>query len=90
MIGCTEWLFFHIWRPDPTTKLSCPGVKIPNTVLYREGQPHVWYSTGPSGLTRKGKDYISNDTVLNIFKESPDSVTLVLRSLTHQKPGMNC
>jgi hypothetical protein len=23
----TEWLFFHLWKKNPETNTSCPGVK---------------------------------------------------------------
>jgi hypothetical protein len=32
---CTEWLFFHLWKRNPETKQSCPGVIIPETIIYR-------------------------------------------------------
>lgn len=31
----TEWLLFHLWKNNPETGQSCPGVIIPDTIIYR-------------------------------------------------------
>lgn len=31
----TEWLFFHLWKKNPETGNSCPGVFIADTIIYR-------------------------------------------------------
>ena len=31
----TEWLLFHLWKPNPETGLTCPGIFIPDTIIYR-------------------------------------------------------
>ena len=31
----TEWLFFHLWKKNPETGISCPGVFLADTVIYR-------------------------------------------------------
>jgi len=29
----TEWLFFHLWKKNPETGYSCPGVFIADTIV---------------------------------------------------------
>ncbi len=41
----TEWLFFHLWKKNPETQNSCPGVFIADTIIYRWAQPYFWYFT---------------------------------------------
>lgn len=31
----TEWLFFHLWKKNPDTNSSCPGVFVADTIIYR-------------------------------------------------------
>ena len=31
----TEWLFFHLWKKNPDTNTSCPGVFLADTLIYR-------------------------------------------------------
>ena len=31
----TEWLFFHLWKKNPETNSSCPGIYLTDTVIYR-------------------------------------------------------
>jgi hypothetical protein len=31
----TEWLLFHLWKSNPETGKSCPGIIIPETIIYR-------------------------------------------------------
>ena len=33
--ACTEWLFFHLWKNNPETNRPCPGIIIPDTLIYR-------------------------------------------------------
>ena len=64
----TEWLFFHLWKKDPTTHLSCPNIYIPETILYRWGQPQFWYSTARDGtIIRRLKEKITLPNIETIF-----------------------
>jgi len=64
----TDWLFFHLWKKDPTTHLSCPNIYIPETILYRWGQPHFWYSTARDGtIIRRLKEKIALPNIETIF-----------------------
>ena len=43
----TEWLLFHLWKNNPETGQSCPGIIIPDTVIYRyqyylDGLNHIF------------------------------------------------
>lgn len=31
----TEWLFYHMWKNNPDTLKSCPGIIIMDTIIYR-------------------------------------------------------
>lgn len=57
----TEWMYFHIWKRDPETNTSCPGILIPSTVFYRWNKPHVWYQMNKTGskIIRQKKHLIS-------------------------------
>lgn len=41
--SCTEWLFYHLWKKNQETNLSCPGIFILDTIIYRWSKPHFWY-----------------------------------------------
>ena len=45
----TEWLFFHLWKKNPDTNSSCPGVFVADTIIYRWAQPYFWYFTAKDG-----------------------------------------
>lgn len=32
----TEWLFFHLWKKNPETGYSCPGVFIADTIVIKK------------------------------------------------------
>jgi len=40
--GCTEWLFFHLWKPNSETNSTCPGIFIIDTIIYKWSKPHFW------------------------------------------------
>jgi hypothetical protein len=64
----TEWLFFHLWKRNPETGKSCPGIIIPDTIIYRWAQPYFWYySTNDGQINRKTKDRINIDNIHNVF-----------------------
>lgn len=58
----TEWLFFHLWKNNPETKTSCPGVFVAETLIYRWAKPYFWYFTNQDGMIiRKTKERINLD-----------------------------
>ena len=83
----TEWLLFHLWKSNPDTGQSCPGVIIPDTIIYRFwvnfrwAQPYFWYYTSNDGkIVRKTKDRISIDNISSTFNQNLVAET--------QLPGM--
>ena len=64
----TEWLFFHLWKKDPETAFSCPGLYIAETILFRWAQPYFWYYTSKDGtLVRKTKEKVLLQHVAESF-----------------------
>lgn len=65
--GYTEWLLFHLWKPNESTNMSCPNISIPDTIIYRWAKPFFWYFTTAQGeLLRKSKSRVTHK---NIFQE---------------------
>ena len=70
----TEWLFYHLWKKNPTTKTSCPSILIPDTVIFRWASPLFWYFTTNQGtIARKGKDKIFAKEIHKILKKGKQS-----------------
>ena len=75
----TEWLYFHLWKRNPETGSSCPGVIIPDTIIFRYyiyvrwAQPYFWYYTTSDGqINRKTKDKIQIDYLFEVFSNGQD------------------
>ena len=63
--GYTEWLLFHVWQKNKFTSCSCPGLLIPETIIYRLSKPFFWYFTDQNGeIMRKGKNQVNHKTIL--------------------------
>ncbi|EGR31604.1 mitochondrial processing peptidase beta, putative [Ichthyophthirius multifiliis] len=78
----TEWLYFHLWKKNPETQSSCPGVFIPDTVIYRWAQPYYWYFTNRNGqLIRKTKERIENQ---HLKEEVPALIFKLWKNITPQ------
>jgi hypothetical protein len=75
----TEWLFFHLWKENNSTQSSCPGILIPDTIIYRWAKPHFYYYTGKDGrLIRNTKERIDNILIDDNFtKRVPKKSGLV-------------
>ncbi|CAD8090679.1 unnamed protein product [Paramecium sonneborni] len=77
----TEWLFFHLWKKNPDTNSSCPGVFVADTIIYRWAQPYFWYFTAKDGqILRKTKERIFVEQIEEIFQKSGDISALYLQS----------
>lgn len=86
----TEWLFFHLWKKNPDMEISCPGVFVVDTVIYRWAQPYFWYCTNTDGeITRKTKDRILIDNVYNVFVNNPDCEVISLYLTSKDKTVQN-
>jgi len=57
--SCTEWLFYHLWKKNKETNLSCPGIFILDTIIYRWSKPNFWYLN--SCIINKGILQISKE-----------------------------
>ena len=63
-----EWLFFHLWKKNPMTLKHCPGINIPDTILYRWSQPKYWYRTSQDGeIQRFTKEKITAQKIEENF-----------------------
>ncbi|CAD8093899.1 unnamed protein product [Paramecium primaurelia] len=77
----TEWLFFHLWKKNPDTNSSCPGVFVADTIIYRWAQPYFWYFTAKDGqILRKTKERIFVEQIEEIFQKTGDISALYLQS----------
>ena len=57
------WLFEHAWQPHPDTNERL-RLHVPDTVIYRDGQPVLWVFTTKEGeLKRKGSDKLKTPLV---------------------------
>ena len=80
LLNSTEWLFFHLWKKNPETGLSCPGVNIPNTIFFRWAQPDFFYVNTEQGeLDRYTRDTIQIDDVIKCFSDSflPNGISVL-------------
>lgn len=83
----TEWLFYHIWKKNPRTKASCPGILVPHTIIFRWGSPLFWYFCSPDGeIRRKGKNKISAKKALQMFSLSSNHPPPLSRSRGNNPP----
>jgi len=56
-ISLTEWVYYHLWKKDLQTGEGVTGINIPDTILYRWGQPRVWYFSSQSKkILKKTRD----------------------------------
>lgn len=66
--GFTEWLLFHLWKPNPKTNRCCPLVNVPDTIFYQWAKPTVWYRTVQQGeLVRQPKKLITHQYISEDF-----------------------
>lgn len=80
--GYTEWLMFHIWRPDAASGRCCPNVALPETVICRWSRPFYWYFTSETGeILRKAKAKVSFDSVHKHFSKRLSRSGLVAQYL---------
>ena len=57
--GINDALFQHIWQKDELN--FGPSVNLPDTIIYKFGQPVQWFFTGIDGkVKRKHKQTIVN------------------------------
>lgn len=81
----TEWLYFHLWKKNPDTNTSCPGVFLVDTVIYRWAQPYFWYFTNREGqIIRKTKERIESDNLKASFKYNTEQTDITALYLTSQ------
>lgn len=76
--NATEWLFFHQWKKNPDTSASCPGILIPDTLLYRWAKPYYWYYTEEKGMIeRKTKEKIHLNVVSEMFNKNTSKLPVI-------------
>ncbi|KAM3128080.1 hypothetical protein pb186bvf_019843 [Paramecium bursaria] len=81
----TEWLFFHLWKKNPDTNQSCPGVFVADTIIYRWAQPYFWYFTSKDGqILRKTKERIFVEQIEEIFLRNGEITALYLQSQSNK------
>ena len=58
-----------MWQKNKQIDQTCPGLLIPDTVIYRLGKPFFWYFTDLHGeIMRKGKNRVNHKTILDEFQ----------------------
>ena len=73
--GYTEWLLFHLWKPNDSTNLTCPNITIPDTIIYRWAKPFFWYFTTPQGeILRKSKSRVTHKDILQDFSTNGQNI----------------
>ena len=66
----TEWLFYHLWKKNPNTGLSCESILIPSTVFFRWAHPHVWYKmSSQMKIVRMKNEKIDIDDIYENFNK---------------------
>lgn len=76
----TEWLFFHIWQRNSLSGTSCPGVLIPDTVIFRWGRPFSWYfTTAECTISRKGTNNIELNKIAEILSLNKNKDNIAAR-----------
>lgn len=84
-------LFHYLWLYDPLTDKS-PAINLPDTIIYRLGEPKFWYFSQNGRIVRKSK---VNMTLQNIYdtlvRKAPvcKIVALFVSIKTDKKQGEN-
>jgi hypothetical protein len=64
--GICEELYHHLWCKDEQDR--SPSVRVPDTIVYKYGQPVHWYFTGQDGqLKKKLKNNVINAKIEDAF-----------------------
>mmetsp|Transcript_42098 Transcript_42098/g.51074 ORF Transcript_42098/g.51074 Transcript_42098/m.51074 type:complete len:853 (+) Transcript_42098:117-2675(+) len=66
--GCVETLYNYLWQKN-SQGLSCPGVHVPETVVYKYRQPAYWFFTSSQDrqLKKKNRVNIVNARIFDSF-----------------------
>jgi len=55
----------YLWAPLPKNGRCCPGFRIPDTIVIRDGAPLTWYFTAKDGqIKKKGAAKLANRTLM--------------------------
>lgn len=66
--GVSEELFRLLWSKDELN--FGPSVNIPDTIVYKFGQPHTWYFTALSGrIKRKNRQNLLSEKIEEVFNK---------------------
>lgn len=73
--GYTEWLLFHLWKPDDNTGMCCPYINLTDTIIYRWAKPFFWYYTLPDGeIVRRSKTKVNHKFIYEEFIKTEHKV----------------
>ena len=78
--GIIDNLYHYLWAKDPLFN-SGPYILLPDTIIYKYGNPTFWYFTSKDGtLMRKSKKNVNNKQIEKIFlrKTSPNQIVAAL------------
>lgn len=71
-IASTEWLFYHLRKKNQNTGMQCPGILIPDTLIYKKQLPYCWYCMNKQGdIVRQGQKKIGYDMIHKVFGSQP-------------------
>lgn len=66
--GVSEYLFNLLWSKDELN--FCPGINIPDTIMFKYGQPVQWYFTASNGkIKKKSKHKLMNARIEEEFNK---------------------
>ena len=81
--GVIDNLYHYLWAKDPLFN-SSPYILLPDTIIYKYGNPTFWYFTSKDGtLMRKSKKNVNNKQIEKVFlrKTNPNQIVAALYPL---------
>jgi hypothetical protein len=61
-------LYYYLWYKDDNIKDGIYTVRIPDTIIYKYGRPHIWYFTNLKGeILIKKDESRSNEHIMKKF-----------------------
>lgn len=72
LMGHIDNLFYYLWQRNSVGR-TCPGVRLPDTVVFKFAQPHAWYFTSAvdGSIKRKNRENVDYKKIYQAFTNAP-------------------
>ena len=91
--GCVETLYHYLWKKDSKGR-SCPGILLPDTIIYKHQRMNVWYFTSgkdPRKILMRKRRSTNHAEILKRFlkKENRSGVQSCYLSSSTTRPQVD-